>query len=123
MPIQLIDFGCEVNVLPVAPDKIPYTFMIKLGDRTFCLTFKYNAYAAFYTVDLETANGEVLAYGDPLRYGRPLFGPLEDERFPLPVMIPLCPGGGESEVTAGNFGKTVKIYLYPREGPLPEEVI
>ena len=116
MAIQLLDLGKEVEVLPVAASKIPYSFMVKLEDRTYTFTFKYNQMGKFFTVDLETASGEALAYGDIIRYGRPLFGPVEDERFPLPIIIPLCPGGGESEVTADNFGKTVKLYLFPRSG-------
>ena len=115
MAIQLLDMGHEVQLLPVQPDKIPYTFLVKLEDRTYKFTFKYNSTGQFFTVDLETMAGEALAFGDVIRYGRPLFGPIEDERFPLPVIIPLCPGGGESEVTAENFGRSVKLYLYPRD--------
>ena len=52
---------------------------------------------------------------DPIRYGRPLFGTIEDERFPLPVIIPLClSGDGIDTVTWDNFGKEVKLYLYER---------
>jgi len=65
------------------------------------------------TVDPNT--GEVLAYGDPVRYGRPLFGPIEDERFPLPVIIPLCLTGDEIDtVTWDNLGNDVKLYLFER---------
>ena len=66
-----------------------------------------------------SAPGEVLASGDPIRYGRPLFGPIEDERFPLPVIIPLCLSGDDVDaVTWENFGEEVKLYLYDREGNL-----
>lgn len=114
MPIQILDLGHEVQYLPVNPEKIPYSFLIKLEDRTFQFTFKYNESSGFFTVDLATTSGEVLSYGDVIRYGRPLFGPVEDERFPIPVIIPICPGGVETEVTTKNFGKTVKLYLFPR---------
>lgn len=117
MPVQLLDLGRKAEVIPVEAGKIPYAFFIKLGDRTYKLTLKYNRMGGFYTADLETASGEPLAYGDIIRYGRPLFGPVEDERFPLPVIIPLCPGGKETEVTPDNFGSAVKLYLYPRKGP------
>lgn len=121
MAVNLLDLGWEVRILPADPDKIPYSFLVKLDDLTYKFTFKYNEVGGFYTTDLEMIDGEVLAYGDILRYGRPLFGPVEDERFPLPVIIPLCPGGGESEITRGNFGKTIKLYLYPRSGPVALE--
>ena len=46
---------------------------------------------------------------------RLLFGTIEDERFPLPVIIPLClSGDGIDTVTWDNFGKEVKLYLYER---------
>lgn len=118
MAVNLLDLGREVEYIPVHLEKIPYSFLIKLDDLTFKFTFKYNETGDFYTVDLETLDGEALAYGDALRYGRPLFGPVEDERFPLPVIIPVCPSGEESRITSENFGKTVKLYLYPRSGPI-----
>jgi hypothetical protein len=114
MELHLFDMSHEVERLPLAPEKIPYSFLIRLADRTYRFTFKLNITAGFFTVDLETMAGEVLAYGDIVRYGRPLFAPVEDERFPLPVIIPLAPGG-ESEVTRENFGRTVKLYLFKRE--------
>lgn len=117
MAVSLLDLGYEVEILPVNPGKIPYSFMIKLDDLTYSFTFKYNEVGGFFTADLETIDGNVLSYGDIIRYGRPMFGPIEDERFPLPVIIPICPGGGEIEVTRDNFGKTVKLYLFPRDGP------
>ena len=41
---------------------------------------------------------------------------MEDERFPLPVIIPVCITGEEiSEVTPETFGKEVKLYLYERK--------
>ena len=42
------------------------------------------------SVDLADVTGNVLAFGEIVRYGRPLFNVVEDERFPIPVIIPLC---------------------------------
>lgn len=62
-----------------------------------------------------TATGEMLVYGDVIRYGRPLFNSVEDERFPIPVIIPLCLSGDNiHEITWDNFGKQVRLYLYER---------
>ena len=48
-------------------------------------------------------------------YGRPLFNSVEDERFPVPVIMPLCLTGDDiSEVTFENFGKEVRLYLWER---------
>ena len=51
-----------------------------------------------------------------MRYGRALFNVVEDERFPIPVIIPVCiTDDGISEVTKDNFGKAVKLYLFERK--------
>lgn len=77
---------------------------------------RYNEVGGFFTVDLSIAStGEVLVYGDIVRYGRPLFNSVEDERFPVPVIMPLCLTGDDiSEVTFENFGKEVRLYLWER---------
>ena len=114
--MQLIELGTEVEYIDIDTSKVPYAFSVKLKDRTYSFTIRYNDIAKYFTVDLSVANtGEVLASGDPVRYGRPLFGPIEDERFPLPVIIPLCLTGDEIDtVTWDNFGKLVKLYLFDR---------
>ena len=90
--MQLNDLGQQVEYIDIDVSKVPYTLSV-------------------------TATGEVLAYGDPIRYGRPLFGPIEDERFPLPVIIPLCLTGDDVDaVTWENLGEEVKLYLFDREG-------
>ena len=51
-----------------------------------------------------------------MRYGRPLFNVVEDERFPIPVIIPSCISNDDiSEVTWENFGREVKLYLHDRK--------
>lgn len=114
--MQLIELGSEVEYIDIDTSKVPYAFSVKLADRTYSFTVRYNDIGKFFTVDLSIANtGEVLAYGDPVRYGRPMFGPIEDERFPLPVIIPMCLTGDEIDtVTWENFGKLVKLYLFDR---------
>ena len=108
MALQLIDLGNEVEVVEIDTSKVPYTVSVKL-------TVKYNEAGSFFTVDLATSDGEPLVYGDIVRYGRPLFGSVEDERFPLPVIIPQCLTGEDIDtVTFDNFGKQVKLYLLER---------
>lgn len=115
MAILLNGAGNPVQYIDIDPDKVPYSFKVKLEDRTYRLTFRYNGQGDFYTVDLETTAGEALCYGDIVRYGRPLFGPVEEERFPLPVLIPQCLSGNEiSVITRENFGREVKLYLHER---------
>ena len=107
--MQLIDLGQEVEYIDIDVSKVPYTFSVKLSDKTYSFTIRYNDTGGFFTLDLSvTATGEVLAYGDPIRYGRPLFGPIEDERFPLPVIIPLCLTGDDVDaVTWENRSSSI----------------
>ena len=114
--MQLIELGSEVQYIEIDTSKVPYTFSVKLEDRTYSFTIRYNDVGGFFTADLSiSATGEVLAYGDPIRYGRPMFGPIEDERFPLPVIIPLCLTGDDIDaVTWDNLGKEVQLYLFER---------
>lgn len=115
MALQLIELNEDVEYIDIDASKVPYSFTIKLTDKTFIFTVKYNDAGGFYTVDLTDLNSNVLAFGEVIRYGRPLFNSVEDERFPIPVIIPLCISGETvSEVTKDNFGKDVKLYLYER---------
>lgn len=114
--MELLDFGNEVDYIDIDTNKVPYTFSVKLMDKTYTFTVKYNEIGIFFTADLSvTSTGEALAFGDPIRYGRPLFGCIEDERFPMPVIIPLCLTGDKIDtVTPDNFGKEVKLFLFER---------
>lgn len=115
MALQLIDLNKDLEYISIDASRVPYSFSIKLTDKTYTFTVKYNGVGGFYTVDLSDVAGNVLAFGEVIRYGRPLFNVVEDERFPIPVIIPLCiTGDGVSEVTRQNFGKEVKLYLYER---------
>ncbi len=116
MALQLIDLNADVSYIEVDVSRVPYTFTIKLVDKTYTFTIKYNAPGRFFTVDLLDVNGNVLAFGEIVRYGRPLFNVVEDERFPIPVIIPSCIANDDiSEVTWENFGREVKLYLYDRK--------
>lgn len=115
MNLKVIDSSYQVQYIPIDQDSVPYSFHIKLDDRTFTFCIKYNEQGGFYTVDLYvTATGEALCYGDPVRYGRQLFGSVEDERYPLPAIVPCCLNGEEKEVTRDNLGKSVQLYLHER---------
>ena len=115
MALQLIDLNSDVQYIAIDVSRVPYTFSVKLADRTFSFTVKYNDAGKFFTIDLYDVNGNVLVFGEIVRYGRPLFNSVEDERFPTPVIIPTClSGDGTAEVTMENFGKDVKLYVYRR---------
>ena len=40
--LKLIDLGNEVSYIDVDTSKVPYTFSVKLGDRTFAFSIRYN---------------------------------------------------------------------------------
>ena len=99
MALQLIDLNEDVEYIDIDVSKVPYSFSIKLTDKTYTFTVKYNEVGKFFTVDLLDLNGDVLVFGEIIRYGRALFNVVEDERFPLPVIIPVCITGEEISET------------------------
>lgn len=118
MAVKLFGDEQDVQYINIDVDKIPYTFRIKLRDKTFIFTIKYNDIGKFFTVDLFDSNGEILALGEIVRYGRPLFNTIEDDRFPIPIIVPLCINGTNTDgVTLDNLGSTVKLYIYERKDP------
>ena len=40
--LQLIELGAEVEYIDIDTSKIPYTFSIKLTDKTYSFTVRYN---------------------------------------------------------------------------------
>ena len=115
MALQLVDLNSDGEYLAIDVSQVPCSFSVKLADKTYTFTVKYNDIGKFFTADLLDVNGNVLAFGEVIRYGRPLFNVVEDERFPIPVIIPFCVTDTDvSEVTRENFGKDVKLYLYDR---------
>ncbi len=115
MALQLMDLNQDIEYIDIDISRVPYSFSVKLADKTFTFTIKYNAEGKFFTADLLDINGNVLAFGEVIRYGRPMFNVVENERFPIPVIIPVCiTGDNITEVTQENFGREVKLYLYER---------
>ena len=88
--MKLIESGQEVEFIDIDRDRVPCSLLIKLIDRTYRMTF---------------------------RCGKPLFEAFNDERYPLPVLCPLCLTGDEiEEITYDNFGTQVRLYLFDRPG-------
>ncbi|MEG2175267.1 MAG: hypothetical protein RRY97_00220 [Oscillibacter sp.] len=118
--MKLIESGQEVQFIDIDADRVPCSFLIKLTDKTYRLTFAYNEAADFFTVNLEiSASGgnTPLVFGEVLRYGKPLFEAFNDERYPLPIICPLCLTGDDiTEITHDNFGTKVRLYLFDRPG-------
>ena len=116
--MKLIQTGREIEFIDIDSDRVPCSLVIKLEDRTYRMSFAYNETADFFTVSLEisASGGNIpLVYGEVLRYGKPLFEAFNDERYPLPVICPLCLTGDTIEtITYNNFGRSVRLYLFDR---------
>ena len=50
--MQLIELGSEVQYIEIDTSKVPYTFSVKLEDRTYSFTIRYNDVGGFFTADL-----------------------------------------------------------------------
>ena len=49
--MQLIDLGQEVEYIDIDVSKVPYTFSVKLSDKTYSFTIRYNDTGGFFTRD------------------------------------------------------------------------
>jgi hypothetical protein len=111
----IIGTSADAEYIPIDPTLFPYSFSVKLVDRTYQFTVRHNDEANLFTIDLASAQDEILCNGEPILYGNPLFESVSDERFPLSVIIPYClTGDGIDTVTEDNLGVKVQLYLYSR---------
>ena len=62
MALQLIDLNEDVEYIDIDVSKVPYSFSIKLTDKTYTFTVKYNEVGKFFTVDLLDLNCDVLVF-------------------------------------------------------------
>ena len=49
--MDFMGLTAEVEYIPIDVSKIPYMFSIKLDDRTYTITLKYNDIGGFFTMD------------------------------------------------------------------------
>ena len=63
MALQLIDLTEDIEYLDIDASRVPYSFSVKLTDRTYMFTIKYNDVGGFYTADLQDVIGNVLGFG------------------------------------------------------------
>ena len=63
MALQLIDLNADVQYIDVDVNRVPYSFTVKLLDKTYTFTIKYNSEGKFFTSDLLDVNGNVLPLG------------------------------------------------------------
>lgn len=96
-------------IIPIDKENIPYQFEIELAGNVFVFEINHNVEHNFFTFDL-FKDDEVLALGEKLVYGSPLFS-YADERFPEVTITPKDKSGNETRVTYDNFGETVFLFV------------
>lgn len=118
--MKLAEQGREMKYLDIDSDRVPCAFLVKLTDRTYRMAFRYNEVGDFFTVDISTTGSDtntVLVTGEILRLDKPLFEAYNDDRYPLPLLVPMCLTGDDIDaISWDNFGSKVKIYLVDRPG-------
>ncbi|NHN29445.1 phage baseplate plug family protein [Paenibacillus agricola] len=97
-------------IIDIDKQKIPYRFEISLSNVLYEMEVHYNPGFDFFTLDLYR-NKEVLAFGEKLVYGMPLFHDIADARFPAVGLIPLDESGNNVEVNAQTLGETVFLFV------------
>lgn len=104
-----------MEYIDIEKDQIPYRFDISLADEMYTFEVHYNADYDFFTVDLER-NGELIAAGEKLVYGMPLFYDIQDNRFPKAPIVPYDESERQSEVNWKTLGESVFLYVIDEEG-------
>lgn len=100
-----------MEVLEIKKDLLPYECTIQLAGEVFGLRFNYNATADLFTVDLYK-EGELICAGEPIVYGKPLWGDVyRAGSFPALEIIPKDPSGESNAVTFDNLGRTVLLII------------
>ncbi|UVI28163.1 phage baseplate plug family protein [Paenibacillus spongiae] len=103
-----------MNYVDIEKELIPYRFDIEIAEETFSFEVNYNAEHDFFTIDL-SLDGEVLAAGVKLVYGVPLFGDIQDHRFPAYPLLPLDLAGDSQSVNWETLSVRVFLYIIDEE--------
>ena len=86
---------------------IPYKFNISLSGELYEMRIDYNDTANLFTVSLAKDN-VTLCTGEPIIYGKPLFGDLMNRGdFPKATITPIDESGESNAVTYDNLSTTV----------------
>lgn len=99
-----------MEYIDIEKEQIPYRFDIELVGVVFTFEVHYNADFDYFTVDLEK-NGEVLATGEKLIYGLPLFIDIMDNRFPKVPIVPYDESEKSTAVTWATLGESVFLFV------------
>lgn len=96
---------------------IPYTFQILLADVWYEIQVNYNESFDLFTLSLIKGD-EVLTEGEPIVYGVPLFGDIQDYEFPPLIIVPCDEAGNCNLVTFNNLNETVFLSIFDTENDI-----
>lgn len=99
-----------MEYMDIEKKNIPYRFDIALNGPVFTFEVHYNPEYDFFTVDLER-DGTLLAQGEKLVYGVPLFQDTGDSRFPQVLIVPYDESGTSDAVTWATLSERVFLYI------------
>lgn len=99
-----------MEYIDIEKELIPYRFDISILDEMFTFEVHYNADYDFFTVDLEK-DGVILAVGEKLVYGQPLFYDMLDRRFPSLPIVPLDESGRQTNVNWETLSTSVFLFV------------
>jgi len=99
-----------MEYIRVDKDSIPYSVDIRIAGTTYTFTFNYNSEGDFFTVDL-AKNGDVLAIGEKVVYGSPLFLSYLTEQFPMRPIIPIDFSQSKDRVGWRELGEDVFLVV------------
>ena len=101
--------------IPIYKDAIPYVFDIKLKGKIYTFEVNYNADGDYFTLDLYK-QGKMIALGEKIVYGSPLFETYRDERFPQVKITPLDRNRNKDRVGYDELGEDVFLYVEELNG-------
>lgn len=97
--------------IEINKDIIPYSFNIELAEELYEMRVDYNNTFDLFTISL-SKNGKELCVGEPVIYGRPLFGDIINRgEFPNVTILPLDESGESNAVTFDNLSRTVLLIV------------
>ena len=103
-----------MNYIEINKSLIPYRQDVKIEGKTFGFVFRYNGEGDFFTCDLYRGE-ELLAAGEKLVYGSPLFSAYADINFPKAALVPLDFSGVSDKVAWQTLERDVFLYIVTQE--------
>lgn len=95
--------------IPIDKTKIPVKFDIRLNKLTYTMEINYNSDFDFFTIAITDNQGIVLTSGEKLVLNKAVLSTQQYIQFP--TVKPLDVTGKATEITWGNFGTTVFLYV------------